>query len=232
MQPNTTTGKCEFQAKKSSYSALTPGDMKRCWLDSDPANKDKAMDDASRRPTDDRLKCAVWDKNTPKVFDTDSYACVKDPKCTKTCELDPKATKHLMFKCANQELCTSQSPLTKPGSEADGWTWKAVAPADLVDAANSVLKYKVVEAKASTKTTAPCKPFAKLVKNKDRIALTEAAWKTANAGATFETAVEPLAYLCHGGRAYKCKTGKEADCLPADKEWTVDAAKPTAPVWA
>lgn len=69
MRPDTATGKCTFTDEVTAYSIYQEGDSERCFMDSDPTEAAKTVEERRSGNADTRLACLLWDATAPYPWD-------------------------------------------------------------------------------------------------------------------------------------------------------------------
>lgn len=203
LKPNTTSGKCEFTAEKSAYNAFQEGDVKRCFMDSSTADKDKKMTERRASIKDDRQACKLWDIKSQVMFDKDEIACIPldKTKCDDKCLADPKQKKHAIYKCLKEKDCMQTSPLDKTVTGVWVEDKSKVADNNTTDPG---LKYKVERAKIGAKEV-ECIEFKVMsAEEKTRFTTKLTPYDKNSKDAAIKDPKKKMLYVCSKGRAFKC----------------------------
>lgn len=204
LKPNTSTGKCEFTAEKSAYNAFQEGDVKRCFMDSTTADKDKTMSTRRASIADDRQACKLWDIKSQVMFEKDEIACVPLDlsKCDDKCKADPKTKKHAIFKCLKAKDCMQTSPLDKNNATTKIWEEDKSKVKD--GATDPGLMYKIERAPIGAKEV-DCIDFKVMTaEEKTRFKTKMTPYDKTSADPAIKDPKKTMLYVCSKGRAFKC----------------------------
>lgn len=76
----------------------------------DSTEKSKTMAQRRTSIADTRKSCILFDPNQKIMWEQNDIACFPLKTCDEKCKADPKARKHIIYKCMNAKLCMSEAP--------------------------------------------------------------------------------------------------------------------------